>query len=259
MQFMKNKNKNSTSKPRENRSKNLFLYGKHACLAALANPRRKIIRVLVTKNFDASSLPKKLSFIPQIISNEEILKFISSDAVHQGIIVETLPLEEVNLSYVEKKGGLIVVLDQVTDPQNVGAILRTATAFNVTAIIAPKDNAPEESGSLAKVASGSLEIVPIIRVTNLVRAMEEMKKFGYWFIGMDGHTETDIGDIKDLTPNTALVMGAEGKGLRRLTVEACDYIAKIPISSQVESLNVSNAAAIGLYCLSKPQTQINNK
>jgi 23S rRNA (guanosine2251-2'-O)-methyltransferase len=251
MRFMKNKNKHSTQKPKENRSRNLFLYGKHACLAALANSRRKIIRVCITKNFDASCLPGKLSVVPQIISNEEILKFISSDAVHQGIIVETLPLEEPNLNYIEKKGGLVVILDQVTDPQNVGAILRTASAFNVTAIVIPKDNAPLETATLAKTASGALEIVPIIRVTNLVRAMEEMKKFGYWFIGMDGHTETDIGDIKDLTPNTALVMGAEGKGLRRLTVEACDYIAKIPISNKMESLNVSNAAAIGLYCLSK--------
>ncbi len=172
-------------------------------------------------------------------------------SVHQGIIIETMPLPELGLDYITKKGGKIVILDQVTDPQNVGAILRTAAAFNVTAIIIPKDNAPEESSALAKAASGTLEILPIIRVTNLVRSIEDLKKHGYWFIGMDGDTETEIGDIKDLSTNTALVMGAEGKGLRRLTREACDYITKIPISVQVESLNVSNAAAIGLYCLSK--------
>lgn len=251
MRFMKHKNKHSGNKTGEPRNKNLFLYGKHACLAALANSRRKVLRVFITKNFDANALPKNLHIKPQIISNEEILKFISADSVHQGIIVETLPLEEHNLSYVEKKGGLVVVLDQVTDPHNIGAILRTAAAFNVTAIILPKDNAPEESATLAKTACGTLEVVPIIRVTNLVRSMEDLKKAGYWFIGMDGHTETKIGDIKDIAHNTGLVMGAEGSGLRRLTKEACDFIAKIPISHNVESLNVSNAAAIGLYCLSR--------
>jgi len=233
------------------RGKNLFLYGKHACLAALSNSHRKIINIYITKNFDTSELPVKLGVKPQLITNEEAARFATDGSVHQGIILETLPLQEPGISYVEKKGGIIVVLDQVTDPQNVGAILRTATAFNVTALIIPKDNAPSESAALAKAASGALEIVPIIRVTNLVRTIEDLKKHGYWFIGMDGNTDTVIGDIKDISKNTALVMGAEGKGLRRLTREACDFIAKIPISKQVESLNVSNAAAIGLYCLNR--------
>lgn len=244
---MNNFKKSVTQK--ESRNKNLFLYGKHACLAALNNNRRKIIKIYITKNFDTSALPHKNGANVQVISNEEITKLAPEGAVHQGIIIETQPLPELSIDYIEKKGGIIVVLDQVTDPQNIGAILRTATAFDVTAILAPKDNAPEEGAALAKVASGALEVVPIIKVTNLVRAMEELKKAGYWFIGMDGNTETSIGDLKDITPNTALVMGAEGKGLRRLTAEACDYIVKIPISNKVESLNVSNAAAIGLYCL----------
>lgn len=230
-------------------SKNVLIYGKHACLAALNNKNRQILKIYVTKNFDTSALPHKLTAIPQIISNEDIERFIPTGSVHQGILIEALPLSEPGLDYVEKKGGIIVVLDQVTDPQNVGSILRTAAAFNVTAIIIPKDNAIAESSALAKAASGTLEIVPIIRVTNLVRSMEELKKSGYWFIGMDGNTDTSIGDLKDISANTALVMGAEGKGLRRLTAESCDYIVKIPISSNVESLNVSNAAAIGLYCL----------
>lgn len=247
----KNKDIYKEAKQKDVRSKNLLLYGKHACLAALNNNQRKILKIFITKNFDASTLPAKLSIVPQLITNEEIEKIIPDGSVHQGIIIETMPLSEPGISYVEKKGGIVVILDQVTDPQNIGAILRTATAFNVTAIIIPKDNAPEESASLAKAASGALEIVPIIRVTNLVRTIEDLKKHDYWFIGMDGQTDTDIGGIKDVSRNTALVMGAEGKGLRRLTREACDFIAKIPISSKVESLNVSNAAAIGLYCLSR--------
>jgi 23S rRNA (guanosine2251-2'-O)-methyltransferase len=239
------------TKHKEGRAKTLFLHGKHACIAALNNKNRQIINLYVTKNFDISALPARLTVKPQLITNDEIGRFINDEAVHQGIIVETQPLNDPGISYIEKNGGIIVVLDQVTDPHNIGAVLRTAAAFNATAIVIPKDNAPEESATLAKTASGALEIVPIIRVTNLVRAIEELKKHGYWFIGMDGDTETAIGDIKDISRNTGLVMGAEGKGLRRLTRDACDFIAKIPISNHMESLNVSNAAAIGLYCLSR--------
>lgn len=247
---MKPKHQKYDNKPREPRGKNIFLYGRHACLAALANNRRQIIKLYITKNFNSAELPK-LNITPQLINSADIGKYIPDSAVHQGIIVETTPLPDPGIAYIEKKGGIIIILDQVTDPQNIGAILRTAAAFSVTAIVIPKDNAPEESAALAKAASGALEIVPIIRVTNLVRAIEELKKHQYWFIGMDGATDTNIGDIKDISRNTALVMGAEGKGLRRLTADSCDYIAKIPISSDVESLNVSNAAAIGLYCLSR--------
>jgi 23S rRNA (guanosine2251-2'-O)-methyltransferase len=238
-------------KNNETRGRNLFLYGKHACLAALKNRQRKIINLYITKNFDISELQVNSGLKPQLITGEHAERLLPAGSVHQGIILETLPLSEPGIAYIEKKGGIIVVLDQLTDPQNVGAILRTAAAFNVTAIILPKDNAPEESAALAKAASGALEIVPIIRVTNLVRSIEELKKHGYWFIGMDGNTDTTIDNIKDISRNTGLVMGAEGKGLRRLTRDSCDFIAKIQISQQVESLNVSNAAAIGLYCLSR--------
>lgn len=229
-------------------SKNLFLYGRHACLAALKNKQRIIINLYITKNFNAAELGS-ISTKPRIVINEEINRLVPENSVHQGIVLETKPLADPGISYIIKHGGTIVFLDQVTDPQNIGAILRTAAAFSVTAIILPKDNAPAENATLAKTASGALEIVPIIKVTNLVRAMDELKKSGYWFIGMDGATQTDIGSLENLGEKKALVMGAEGSGLRRLTREACDYVVKIPISKNVESLNVSNAAAIALYCL----------
>ena len=138
------------------------------------------------------------------------------------------------------------MLDQVTDPHNIGAILRSAAAFEAAAVILPDANAPEESGTLAKSACGGLEIVPLIRVPNLVRAIETLKKVGFWVIGLDGSAKKTMAQDK-LPAKTVFILGSEGDGLRRLTAENCDYMLKLPISDKMESLNVSNAAAIALY------------
>jgi 23S rRNA (guanosine2251-2'-O)-methyltransferase len=232
----------------------IFLYGKHACIAALGNQNRKIIRLLVTKN-SISDIPGNLK--PKnidIIENKDFDKFLpnSRDIVHQGIALEVAPLAEISLKSIVG-ADILVALDQVTDPHNVGAILRSCAAFGVGGVIFPKDNVPPESGTLAKTAAGALEIVPICRVTNLARTLEQLKKDGYWIIGLDGNTNTNI-DKANLSGKIVLVMGAEGKGLRQLTREYCDLLVRLPISDKVESLNVSNAAAIALYQLALRNT-----
>jgi 23S rRNA (guanosine2251-2'-O)-methyltransferase len=146
----------------------------------------------------------------------------------------------------ESDGGVVLLLDQVTDPHNIGAILRSAAAFGALAVIVPEAGAPDETGVLAKSASGALEVVPLVRVTNLARAMDQLKELGFWCIGMDGHATNSIGDQK-LPSRAAFVMGSEGDGMRRLTAENCDFVTKLPMSPAIESLNVSNAAAITLY------------
>lgn len=227
----------------------IWLYGKHACFAALANTNRKCKRLLVSKNMaeQLPHLPKNIQ--PKICDNKAIESNLPKDAVHQGIAMEVEPLKNIEIKNLLLQGN-IIILDQVTDPHNVGAILRSAAAFNAEAVIIPKDNAVNESGTLAKSASGALEIIPIVRVTNLVRAMEILKENNYWCLGMDGSAKNNLAEINKSGKN-ALVMGAEGAGLRRLTAEKCDMLVKLPISDKVESLNVSNAAAIALYELGR--------
>jgi 23S rRNA (guanosine2251-2'-O)-methyltransferase len=229
----------------------LYLFGKHACVAALANPMRKIKRVLVTKNaqteMGAALAPlKNIS----LIEGHKIEVLLPPGSVHQGIAMEVDPLDQPSLAdWLDlKEDKPVLLLDQVTDPHNVGAILRSAAAFDVGAVIATDRNAPQESGTMAKSASGALEIVPLIAVVNLVQAIETLKKAGYWSAGLDGEAKENLADLK-LDKKTALVLGAEGEGLRRLTREHCDFLAKLPMSNRMESLNVSNAAAIALYDL----------
>jgi len=233
------------------KSSPLYLFGKHACLAALANQSRKIKRVLVTKNTQ-TELAKALADAKNVALAEgnKMENLLPPGSVHQGIVIECDPLNQPSLQHWLDLGidKPIVLLDQVTDPHNVGAILRSAAAFDVGAIIATDRNAPQESGVMAKTASGALEIIPLITVTNLVQAIELIKKAGYWIAGLDGEAKDTIADTK-LDSKTALVMGAEGAGLRRLTAEHCDFLVKLPMSSQMESLNVSNAAAIAMYDL----------
>ena len=228
-----------------------FLFGNHACLAALSNPMRKIKRVMVTKNTQ-QELAKPLAKIKNIsvVDGAKLESMLPHGSVHQGIVIECEMLKQPSLhewldQHIEKP---IVLLDQVTDPHNVGAILRSAAAFDIGAIIATDRNAPAESGVMAKSASGALEIVPLITVTNLVQAIELIKKAGYWTCGLDGHAKETIAQAK-LDHKTALVMGAEGAGLRRLTTEHCDFLVKLPMSDKMESLNVSNAAAVAMYDL----------
>jgi len=176
-------------------------------------------------------------------------RLIPRDAPHQGVVIETEPLDEVWLDDVlgsAAERAILLILDQVTDPHNVGAILRSAAAFGAIAIVTQDRHSPPESGTIAKAASGALETVPWVRVVNLARALEEIAQAGFWRIGLDGEAETDIADA--LGPKRiALVLGAEGAGLRPNTREHCDAIARLPITSTIESLNVSNAAAVALY------------
>ena len=238
----------------------LWLFGKHAVLAALENPMRKIKRLIITKRSHdqyQSALTeihlKHRALNPEIVIIEIFEKNLPHDSVHQGIALLTAPLPDAHLENVcvilPDQKNLVLVLDQVTDPHNVGAIIRSAAAFGAKAIITTDRHAPPESGSLAKSASGALEVLPWVRVTNLSRALEQLAEMGYWGIGLDGYAKTDISDA-GFGDNIALVLGAEGKGLRKGTAGHCDALVKLPISRTVESLNVSNAAAVALYVFS---------
>ncbi|MCR6633253.1 MAG: 23S rRNA (guanosine(2251)-2'-O)-methyltransferase RlmB [Magnetospirillum sp.] len=172
-------------------------------------------------------------------------------AVHQGVgaLCEPLPapaIEDIARDGAQRDHAVIMVLDQVTDPHNVGAIVRSAAAFGALAVVVPDRHAPEETGALAKAASGALERLPLVRVTNVVRALEQLKEAGFWVAGMAGEAPGTLASQK-LSGRIALVMGAEGEGLRRLTREHCDFLVKLPMTGAVESLNVSNAAAVALY------------
>jgi|CXWL01.1.fsa_nt_gi 23S rRNA (guanosine2251-2'-O)-methyltransferase len=227
-----------------------FLYGKHAAVAALANPMRKIKRVLVTKNTRDELGEKQFSKIKniQIIEGKKLDDMLPREAVHQGVAMECEPISQPSLQdfLAAESNKPILILDQVSDPHNVGAILRSAAAFDAGAVIVTDRNAPTESGVMAKAASGALEIMPLISVGNLSQAIEHLKKAGYWIYGLDGEAKQLISAVK-FDKKTALVLGAEGRGLRHLTGERCDGLVRLPISDKMESLNVSNAAAVALY------------
>ncbi|MEZ5692054.1 MAG: 23S rRNA (guanosine(2251)-2'-O)-methyltransferase RlmB [Rickettsiales bacterium] len=227
-----------------------FLYGKHAVIAAMSNPSRKIKRVMLTRSMCDEIGEKTFSNVKniQIIDGKKLSEILPREAVHQGVAIECSPLNQPNLrEWLERNYDKpLAVLDQVSDPHNVGAILRSAAAFDIGAVIVTDRNAPAESGVMAKAASGALEIVPLITVGNLAQAIDILKKAGYWIYGLDGEAKQDISEIK-FDKKTALVLGAEGRGLRRLTAERCDALIRLPISGNMESLNVSNAAAISFY------------
>lgn len=226
-------------------------WGKHAVAAALDNPDRKVLKAWATReaaNF--MQFPPEMTVV--MAEAPDLGRMVPHDAPHQGVVVEVEPLEEIWLGDVladAPEKAILLVLDQVTDPHNVGAILRSAAAFGVIGIVTQDRHAPPESGALAKAASGALERVPWVRVVNLARALEEIAEAGFWRIGLAGEAQTDLKDA--LGPKrVALVLGAEGPGMRSNTREHCDALAKLPISSAVESLNVSNAAAVALYAAS---------
>lgn len=222
----------------------VWLYGKHSVMAALANPERKALRLIATRNCRNEMGEKGAKF--ETVDDREIAKCLPPDAVHQGMAGEFTPLPEKDLEEMLGSGGTVVLLDQVTDPHNVGAILRSASAFGALCVVMTRRNSPPESGLLAKAASGALEIVPVVRVGNLAETMVLLKKKGYWVAGLDSEAKTGIEKLKEYKP-LALVLGAEGKGVRRLTQENCDLLVSIPIDERQESLNVSNAAAIALW------------
>ncbi|MCH2396377.1 23S rRNA (guanosine(2251)-2'-O)-methyltransferase RlmB, partial [Oceanibaculum sp.] len=232
-----------------------FLWGVHAVRAALANPARRCRRLLVTaqaRESVADILPATLAVD---MLDRQALDALLPDAVHQGVALEIEPLDEPDLEDVLESVApdaplLLLVLDQVTAPHNVGAILRSSAAFGAAAMIVQERHSPPVTGTLAKSASGGVEIVPMVRVTNLARALDRLREAGVFCLGFDSEAERDLHAI-DPGARVALVMGAEGPGLRRLTRERCDMMAKLPTQGPVASLNVSNAAAIALYDMAR--------
>ena len=225
------------------------LYGVHTVAEALKNPKRKFIKLLATKNAADRLLPEiaQAGITPEPALPRELDRLLGPDAVHQGLILDCKPLRQPRLDQIPRE-GVVVVLDQVTDPHNVGAIMRSCAAFGVTALIATARHSPEASGVLLKSASGAYEHVPYSKVTNLARAMEELRGYGFLLLGLDSEAQGDIGDASLPRP-VALVLGAEGKGLRQLTRQTCDVVVRLDMPGQIKSLNVSNAAAVALYAL----------
>jgi len=221
------------------------LYGWHTVKAALENPDRKVHRLLATENAARRLAEEGIVATPDIVRPGAIAERLEPDAVHQGLYLEASPLPSPDVSDITEDGP-VLVLDHITDPHNVGAILRTAAAFGVTAIVTTARHSPEATGSLAKAASGALEYVPIVAVQNLARAMTELKERGYLLVGLDSSAETELSALPLRSP-LALVLGAEGKGLRQLTQESCEHLGRLDLPGRIKSLNVSNAAALALY------------
>lgn len=239
------------TRPEREPLERVVLYGWHPVVEALDNPARPVLTLLATENglrrlserFPGRDLPA------QIVRPSEIDRLLTPDAVHQGLYLETEPLPAPALDALPAD-ALLVVLDQITDPHNVGAIVRSAAAFGVTAIVTTARHSPAATGVLAKAASGGLEHVPFVIVRNLGDALEEMGRAGVTRIGLDSDGEADFGQMK-LSRPLALVLGAEGKGLRQRVRETCDAVARLDMPGAIKSLNVSNAAAIALYAASK--------
>jgi 23S rRNA (guanosine2251-2'-O)-methyltransferase len=227
------------------------LWGRHAVEAALRNPARSHRKLWATRE-GIESLDGELppDFPVEYADVQDLARLVARDAPHQGLVLECAPLEDLLLDEVlaQDGAGPLVFLDQVTDPHNVGAILRSAAAFDARAIVTQDRHAPPESGVIAKSASGALEIVPWVRVVNLARALESAAEAGYWRIGLTGEADASLAEALPAGP-VALVLGAEGEGMRPNIAAHCDALARLPISQRMESLNVSNAAAIALYAL----------
>ncbi|MBV9522947.1 MAG: 23S rRNA (guanosine(2251)-2'-O)-methyltransferase RlmB [Alphaproteobacteria bacterium] len=240
-----------------------WLYGRHAVAAALANPARRVRR-LVSLQEDApearalaataaARMPARP--LPEILQREPFEALFPEDAVHQGMALLADPLPPLAIDDIAARAAaapasaanqIVLLLDQVTDPHNVGAVLRSAAAFGALAVIVPEHGAPPVTGALAKAASGALEHVPLVYVVNLARAMDRLKAAGFWCVGLDEAAERTLPELR-LAGRIALVLGAEGDGMRRLTRERCDLLGRLPTQGAIASLNVSNAAAIALY------------
>lgn len=222
--------------------------------AALANPERVVRKIWATREAIGAIGPVDPAIPVTFADGADLARLVPGDAPHQGLVAEVDPLEDIWLGDLLAQGAgdgdlrPLIVLDQVTDPHNVGAVLRSAAAFDALGIITQDRHAPPESGALARAASGALETVPWVRVVNLARALEEIAEAGYWRIGLTGAGTATLAEA--LGPQrVALVLGAEGEGMRANTEAHCDQLARLPISPKVESLNVSNAAAIALYAV----------
>jgi 23S rRNA (guanosine2251-2'-O)-methyltransferase len=226
-------------------------WGRHAVTAALANPERVVRKMWATREALAGlDIPPVIPITYAEVT--DLARLVPGDAPHQGLVIEVDPLDDIWLGDLLQQGAddkrPLLVLDQVTDPHNVGAILRSAAAFDALGIITQDRHSPPESGTIARSASGALELVPWVRVINLARALEEIAEAGFWRIGLAGDTEQTLAQSMG-EARVALVLGAEGEGLRHNVAEHCDQLARLPISPKMESLNVSNAAAIALYAV----------
>ncbi len=239
---------NKDWKPPQLQPEQVFLYGLHTVRAALDNPERKLIKLSVTQNAFARldiGEPETLSFPVEFVSPQDIDKVLGPEAIHQGVMLETRPLPVRRLEAL-KASPLLLVLDQVTDPHNVGAIMRSAVAFGAGAIVTTQRHSPTESGVLAKSASGALELIPYIQITNLADAIEELHRLGFQTIGLDSEGPAPL-EGTFAGNRVALVLGSEGKGLRQKTRETVNALARLDMPGAIKSLNVSNAAAIALY------------
>jgi 23S rRNA (guanosine2251-2'-O)-methyltransferase len=228
----------------------VVLYGWHTVKAALENPQRRFHRLLATDNAlrrlqeDGVSLP----IAAETVRPEAIDALLGPEAVHQGLVAEADPLPSPDIEDIAAD-GIMLVLDQITDPHNVGAILRSAAAFGVRAIVTTQRHSPEATGVLAKAASGALEYVPMVTVPNLARALDVLKKNNVFVVGLDSEGDGDLATVPLRAP-LAIVLGAEGKGMRQLTRAHCDQVARLALPGRIKSLNVSNATALALYVAS---------
>jgi len=225
----------------------VILYGWHTVTMALANPARQIRKLTLTENAARRLADENIEtrVPPEIVRPQEIDRLLSPDAVHQGLLAEADPLPSPDIEDLQLE-GMVLVLDQITDPHNVGAILRSAAAFAVKAVVTTARHSPEATGVLAKAASGALELVPVVTVPNLARALTELNERGFLTVGLDSEGGEDLSEVPLREP-LALVLGAEGKGLRQLTRETCSIVARLDMPGEIKSLNVSNAAVLSLY------------
>jgi 23S rRNA (guanosine2251-2'-O)-methyltransferase len=242
----------------------LWLYGRHAVEAALSNPRRTCHQLLGTDESLARLAPnaRDRNLETRVVDRADLDQKLGEHVVHQGLALAVAPLPPLSLEKALASGeepgnvpdrdetSIVLVLDRVNDPQNLGAILRSAAAFGVKAVVLPHRQSAELGGATAKAASGALDMIPIVEVTNLSRTLDQLKDLGYWRAGLDGRADQTL-DEAPRFEKLALVLGAEGTGIRRLVAEHCDLMLKLPISERMESLNVSVASGIALYALSQ--------
>ncbi|MDH3228219.1 MAG: 23S rRNA (guanosine(2251)-2'-O)-methyltransferase RlmB [Alphaproteobacteria bacterium] len=227
----------------------VWLYGLHAVAAALTNPMRQVRRLVATAEGAAKLSHMAPDASPDILDRQALERLLPPGAVHQGVALSAEALAQPDLEGIVVRAGdaaVVVILDQVTDPHNIGAVLRSAAAFGALAVIQCERGAPSATGIVAKSASGALEFVPLVTVTNISRTLDRLKAAAFWCIGLDGTADRTLAEAS-LSGRIALVLGAEGKGLRRLTREHCDLLAHLPTRPPITSLNVSNAAAVALY------------
>lgn len=231
----------------------IWLYGRHAVEAALRNPHRSVHRLLATTEALArlEVTPARPGLEVTTVDRAELDRRLGATTVHQGLALAVAPLPKQGLAqacHPEPGRNLVLVLDQINDPHNLGAILRTAAAFEVRAVVVPERRSAELAGATAKAASGALDLVPLVEVTNLARALQSLAELGYWRLALDGQAPQSITTAPN-SPNLALVLGAEAKGVRRLVADHCDLAVHLPIAPAMESLNVSVACGIALYAL----------